>query len=251
MWHRPQLMNAIADLLIVAAAAAFIVAAMLWIAHLPLFPLKEVVVTHELKEVKRDDVAKVVAKRLKGNFFSVDVDDLRKGLEEISWVRRANVQRQWPGKLVVSMEEHQPVAFWGAASGQLVNSHGEIFSGTLSKAPAEPMPVLNGPTDFVTDMLDFYRQAQEQLKPIGREARAVNVSPRLAVELRLDDGMLVELGREQIKLPLKTRLSRFIENYQSIVTVAGARPDRVDMRYPNGFALRVAALQRTAIKGKP
>ena len=38
MWNKPQLMTAISDLLFVAAAAALLVAAVLWGVRLPLFP---------------------------------------------------------------------------------------------------------------------------------------------------------------------------------------------------------------------
>ena len=89
------------------------------------------------------------------------------------------------------------------------------------------------------------------LKPIGRAPRALTISPRLAVQLRLDDGMVVELGRQQQKAPVRDRLERFVEYYPSVMSAAGQRPTVVDMRYPNGFALRVAAASVTENKGKP
>ena len=79
----------------------------------------------------------------------------------------------------------------------------------------------------------------------------MSVSPRLAVQLRLDDGMIVELGRQQPKAPVSERLLRFVEYYPSVLSAARQRPSVVDMRYPNGFALRVAAAPATEIKGKP
>ena len=44
MWHKPQLMTAVADLLLAAAAAALLVAAAVWFARMPFFTLSEVVV---------------------------------------------------------------------------------------------------------------------------------------------------------------------------------------------------------------
>ena len=52
------------------------------------------------------------------------------------------MRRQWPSRIEVSIEEHVAVAFWGQATGQLVNSYGEIFPAAISVAPAEAMPVL-------------------------------------------------------------------------------------------------------------
>lgn len=254
MWNKPQLLSAISDLLYVAAAAALLVAAVLWSTRLPLFPLREVVVMQELRELRRSDLERSLAGRLRGNFFSINLDALRASLEQLPWVRRVEVRRQWPSRIEVTIEEHVPVAFWGQATGQLVNSYGEVFSAAINVAPAEAMPVLQGPTGMAPEMLAHYQQAQDILKPLGRVPRAIHVSPRLAVQLRLDDGMTVELGRQQSKAPLRERLERFVEYYPSVLTAGRQRPAVVDMRYPNGFALRVnalAAAPATENKGKP
>lgn len=242
MWNKPQLMTAVSDLLYVAAAAALLVAAVVWSARLPLFPLRAVELTHELREVRRSELEGSLAGHLRGNFFSIDVDALRASLEQLPWVRRVEVRRQWPSRIEVSIEEHVPVAFWGQGTGQLVNSYGEIFAAAISVAPPEPMPVLQGPSGMAPEMLGHYQQAEAILRPLGRVPRALHVSPRLAVQLRLDDGMIVELGRQQVKAPLSERLERFVEHYPSVLNAARQRPSVVDMRYPNGFALRVATL---------
>ena len=146
-------------------------------------------------------------------FLQDSTESLReKGLEEVcalattNWdrvaeflfagERKAEVRRQWPGRLEVSLEEHVPAAFWGQATGQLVNTHGEVFTASLQTLPATPMPVLTGPAGLSVEMLGYYRQAVEILRPLGRTPQSLTISPRLAVQLRLDDGMLVELGRD-------------------------------------------------------
>lgn len=256
MWNKPQLMIAISDLLFVAGAASLLVAGVVWSARLPLFPLQEVVFQNELREVRRGEVERSLAGRLRGNFFSVNLDTLRQSLEELPWVRHAEVRRQWPGRIEISIEEHVPVAFWGQATGQLVNAYGEVFSAVMSVPPAAPMPLLVGPVGMAQEMLAYFQQAEELLAPLGRWPKALNVSPRQALQIRLDDGMVVELGRQQTKAPVRQRLERFVEYYPSVLTAARQRPSVVDMRYPNGFALRVtgvnslAAASATESKGK-
>ena len=261
MWNKPQLMTAVSDLLFVAAAAALLVAAVVWSTRLPWFPLREVVVTQELREVRRGEVERSLAGRLRGNFFSVNLESLRQSLEQLPWVRHAEVRRQWPSRIEVRLEEHVPVAFWGPATGQLVNSYGEVFAATMSVPLTVPMPVLLGTSDMAPEILGYYRQTEELLKPLGRMPRAVNVSPRLALQVKLDDGMVVELGREQPKAPVRQRLERFVEYYPSVLSAAKQKPGSsalpavvVDMRYPNGFALRTNALAAAPVtenKGKP
>lgn len=248
MWNRPQLLTAIADLLLAAAAAALLVAALLWVAKRPHFTLSQVVVTHELKEVRRAEVERALAGLLRGNFFSVNVEAIRQSLERLSWVRHAEVRRRWPSSLELRIEEHEPAAHWGEASGQLLNTHGEVFAAVMARPV--PLPTLSGPVALAPEMLGYYREAVEILQPLGRMPRSLNVSPRLAVQLKLDDGMVVELGRQQPKAPLRLRLQRFADHYATIVSAGRQRPLVVDMRYPNGFALRLAAAQLTEGKGK-
>ena len=251
MWNKPQLLTALSDLLFVAAAAALLVSAVIWSIRLPLFPLQEIVIMHELKEVRRSEVERALSGRLRGNFFSVNLEGLRQSLEQIPWVRHAEVRRQWPSRLDVSIEEHVATAFWGQASGQLVNTHGEVFAASLNAAPDRPMPVLTGPSGLAPEMLTHLRQAETLLATIGRTPTGLNVSARLAVTLRLDDGMIVELGRQQAKAPLRQRLERFVEHYQTMLRAVHHRPGVVDMRYPNGFTLRMTAFPATENKGKP
>ena len=251
MWNRPQLMTAISDLLFVAAAAALLVSAVVWIARLPLFPIQEVQVTNVLQEVRRTDLEEALAGRLRGNFFSVNLEGIRQAVEQLPWVRTAEARRQWPSRIEISIEEHQPVAYWGDSTGQLVNSHGEVFAATMTVPPPAPIPMLFGPNELTLEMLGYYQQAADLIKPLGRVPQALTISPRLAVQMKLDDGMVVELGREQPKAPVRERLLRFVEFYPNVLTAARQRPTVVDMRYPNGFALRVAAAPVIESKGKP
>ena len=252
MWNKPHLMKEVADLLFAAGAAGLLVTGAVWAARMEFFPLREVVVMHELREVKRDEFERVLEGRMRGNFFSVNLESLRHALEQLPWVRKAEVRRQWPGRIEVTLEEHSVAAFWGAATGQLVNTHGEVFTASLRALPATPLPVLSGPPGLSAEMLGYYQQAEAVLRPLGRTPRVLTISPRLAVQFKLDDGMIVELGREQAKSPVRQRLERFVEYYPSVLGVARQVPQVVDMRYPNGFALHVAAAtQGSGNKGKP
>ena len=66
------------------------------------------------------------------------------------------------------------------------------------------------------------------------------LSPRLAWQLKLQNGMVVDVGREQPKSPVGARLMRFVDVYPELVGKRAVRPAVVDLRYPNGFAMKVA-----------
>ncbi|QEL65999.1 cell division protein FtsQ [Oryzomicrobium terrae] len=250
MWHKPHLLNVLADLLFAAGAAAILAAAVLAAARLPLFPLRQVVVVERLQAVRSDEVEGALAGAglLRGNFFNVNLEAVRGALEKLPWVRKAEVRRRWPGKLEVRLEEHQAAARWGSEGGQMVNTFGEVFTtGSPAGAGSEEaeerrvgrLPMLYGPQGSSADVLRRYVDTLAALKSIERRPVELTLSPRLAWHLKLDDGMVVELGREQSKAPVAMRLARFVTFYPTTLAGRTPRPEVVDMRYPNGFALRV------------
>ena len=249
MWHKPHLMTAVADLLFLAAGAALLVAAIVWGSpRWRLFPLSEVLVTHELQEIQYSQVEQSLSELLHGNFFTVNPEALRLALEQLPWVRRAEVWRKWPSRIEVRIEEQKAAAHWGDGQGDLVNTYGEVFSAALSGE--QQLPRLSGPAGSSNEVLRRYNEFAELLQPLGRLPAQVALSPRLAWLLKLEDGMLVELGREQAKAPIRVRLQRFVDYYPTLSDSRHVRPMAVDMRYPNGFALRFPASAVQEVKGK-
>jgi cell division protein FtsQ len=120
-----------------------------------------------------------------------------------------------------------------------VNTRGEVFAASL---PAESvsLPLFGGPEGSAPQMLAYYREFTGLLSPLGRTPRVLTLSPRQAWQLRLDDGLILELGRDQPKHPLQERLQRFAATYGEALSRAKTAIAAIDMRYPNGFALRPA-----------
>ena len=236
-WERPELMGLVADLLFIFAAAALSYSAVLAASQLPFFPLREVVVENAPSQVSRAQIEFVARTSLAGNFFTVDLESVRSALEKQQWVRRASVRRQWPDGVVLSFEEHVAAARWQLAGDQLVNDHGELFV-AAPQASQQSLPLFSGPEGSAALVLSRYHEFSALLGPLARTPRAVLLSPRLAWQLRLDDGLLLELGRDQPKHPLAERLARFVGTYAQAKARAQNDIGAIDMRYPNGFALR-------------
>lgn len=239
MWHKPQLLIAIADLLWLVGVAILLVAIVLGVTRLPLFPLQALAVSAPLQETRRGEIERALAGKLHGNFFSVRPDRVRDALETLPWVRKAQVRRRWPGTLEVTIEEHRAVARWGEGAAQLVNSYGEVFYGATRQLP--PL-VLSGPTGAAPELLARAAEFSAALAPTGRAVRQLALSPRLAWRIVLDDGLVIELGQEQEKAPIVERLKRFAGVYGEVIAGRAVPPAAVDLRYPNGFALRLAGL---------
>ena len=69
----------------------------------------------------------------------------------------------------------------------------------------------------------------------------VVLSPRHAWQLRLANGLHLALGRDPEAAEL--RLKSFVAAYPATLSPGGRRYESVDLRYPNGFAVRVPDLK--------
>src|SRR5262245_42000974 len=127
MWDNPRVLNLAAGTLVGIALFIFAAAGVMLVLHSPLFPVTRIALTHPLAHTTREEVAAAAQGRIGGNFFVVAPSEVRSALERLPWVRRASVRRVWPDTLEVTLEEHVPLARWGAFA--LVDIHGERFTG--------------------------------------------------------------------------------------------------------------------------
>jgi cell division protein FtsQ len=236
-WDRPVLMNLAADVLIVSAIAALTWSATIALQRLPFFPLREVVVAGPIEQVTPAQIEQATRAALVGNFFTIELDEVRTTFEKLPWVRRADVRRRWPEGLELSIEEHVAVARWRLADGEsrLVNDHGEVFAA----ASQASLPSFTGPEGSAPQVLERYRQFEQTLASVGRRPDTIVLSSREAWQVKLDDGVIIELGRDEAKHTIAERLARFVSHYRPALDrlrLAGAGV--VDLRYPNGFALK-------------
>lgn len=246
MWNKPHILNAIADLLILAAAAAVLAAGAVWLVRVPSLAVRQVVFAQELPHTRRAEIEETLPAALKGNFFSLNLEAVRSVMERLPWVRKVELRRTWPARLEVHIEEHRPVARWGEGRGELVNTYGEVFSANGPDEEMAALPMLYGPSGTAPEVLKRYAEFVGAFLPLGQKPVQVTLSPRLAWQLKLESGMFVEMGREQPKSPVGVRLQRFIDVYTDTVGKRATSPAVVDLRYPNGFAMRVAG----EVKGK-
>lgn len=239
LWHQPALMNLLADLLIVLAVAGLAWAVVKVVQRLPVFPLREIIVTEVPKQVSLLQVEHAARSVVTGNFFTVNLEAARATFEKLPWVRKVSLQRSWPDGLALTIEEHEAIARWRHVGGELamLNRHGEIFSiDRPVAADGVSLPLLSGPDGSARELLARFGEFTAALAVVGRTVESVTLSPRRAWQLKLDDGMVLELGRDQEKHPLAERLGRFVAHYDKVKQRVGDLKV-ADMRYPNGFAL--------------
>jgi len=240
MWDKPAILILIANALFTIAVLLALGAAVIYAARQPAFALREVRIGNELKHVTREQIEDVVRREVKGSFFTINLAAARASFERLPWVRGVNVRRQWPARLDVVLEEHVPLARWGAAA--LVNTQGEVFQAAYDGE----LPLFVGPEGAAREIAIQYRYFQRGLAAMGETPVQVQVTARRAWQVKLQSGLLLELGRENIE----ARFSRFVALHDQTIGRLERRIDYVDLRYANGFAVRVPDLRQEKAEPK-
>jgi len=220
-WH--MALGMVAGLALLAACAG----ALYWLLLPERFPVSEVEVNGKLNNTTRAEIEKALP-RASGNFFAVDLAEIRSAVERLPWVRRVAVRRVWPARLELFVEEHVALARWGDDA--LVNTHGERFQARTQ----ESLPWFVAPVGTSAEVTRRYRRFAAIVAPLGTGIERIVLTQRHAWQVRLGNGLHVMLGRDADLA--EARLRRFVEIYPG---VRKAEHEYVDLRYPNGFALRL------------
>ncbi len=233
MWNNARALNRISATS-VAMAILMLMCAMAWrVAHFETFAVREISVVGDIRHVTRVQVEAIVFNELEGTFFTADLGAAKTAFEKLPWVRRVDVRRRWPNRLEIAVEEHRELARWGNSA--LVNRYGEVFEGASNNR----LPEFEGPDGSFHEVTRKYVQFDEALKRIGLRVEFVQVSERRAWSVRLDDGTVIELGRDGVI----ARLNNFVAAYERSVARLEGSARHIDLRYANGFSVRVKGLQ--------
>ncbi|MES2534562.1 MAG: cell division protein FtsQ/DivIB [Pseudomonadota bacterium] len=246
MWQDIRMLNGTTNALLGMLTLAMLAAGLWWLAQLPMFTLKVIRIQDSveapLRHVSPSTVRVTALPRIKGNFFTANLDSVRLAFEMVPWVRKATVRREWPDKLIVTLEEHEPLGTWGE-DGRLVSVKGDLFTANTAEAEEDgELLEFSGPPGSEKEVIALYKELQTWFAPAKLTPESVHLSSRYAWRVGLDNGMTVELGREQSREMLKARVERLVGIYPQLVARLQDRIESVDMRYPNGLALKASGL---------
>jgi cell division protein FtsQ len=194
-------------------------------------PLNEVSVSGKRLYIDDLQIEGLIRQSQPGSFFELDVEQAHKDVEAMPWVYRASVRKRWPNSLKVYVVEQTPAARWN--DDLLLNQHGEVFDGAIGvDKPAPLLPNLFGPGGSEQTALQGYRGMQALLNGTGLYIDELFLSERFAWNLKLQNGISLNLGRKEFI----DRLQRFIDLYPLLIKQEKA-VDYVDLRYDTGLAV--------------
>ena len=181
------------------------------------------------------------------NLMRLDLDRLRRSLELIPWVKTVVVRRVLPDKLMIDIEEREPVAFARVAQGTLlIDGEGILLENNPENLSQPDFPVILGmESGYVPEVLRrnreriaLYQQLMRSLNRGGaglsRDLSEVHLQDPGNVSVILNgDTVLVYLGRDGFQDKFRRYLAASKElkkKYRNL--------DSVDLRYRDQVVIK-------------
>jgi cell division protein FtsQ len=234
-----RFMNAVSTALGWMFVLMLLAMAMSWLQNLSLFKLSAIAVKGDVVHNNAVTLRANVAPRLAGNFFTVNLAQTRAVFESVPWVRKAVIQRQFPDRLQVVLQEHQSVAYWGPEGDtRLVNSFGEVFEANQAEVEAADLPQLNGPAGQAPLVLQTFRLVSAQFDKLDMTIERLELTGQGSWRARFENGATIEMGHGSPS-DIESRTQRFMATLNQVSSRYGRDLESADLRYSNGYALKL------------
>jgi cell division protein FtsQ len=219
---------------------------LMWAGRLPYFSLGTIVVDGDTSHNNALTIRANVAPRLRGNFFSADLQSTQAVFESLPWVRKAIVRREFPNRLRVVLQEHQPVGTWGRESEfQLLNEQGEVFEANPGDIDTESMPHLLGPLSQAPQVLQAWRRLRPLVQKHEMDIESLELSDRGNWQMQLDSGAVIDMGRGDMN-SIYQKLETFFATVTQATGALGKDMhkdiEHADLRHSNGYALKLRGI---------
>jgi cell division protein FtsQ len=161
----------------------------------------------------------------------------RMAIERIAWVRRARVVRQFPGTVVIRLEERKPIALVNCGRVRYLDEDGvllPLFAATYSNLPVVSgfLPDTSGRlgATALARVKRFLTDCESAEGSVAKRISQVDFSAPRAVRIKLEDSpAMIEINDEQTP----TLLRRLQQIAQSEQNGPKGLPKRINLCYEN------------------
>ena len=237
-----RLMNITANALFVVFGGVLLLALVSWVANRAAFSIGSITESGDVTHNNAVTLRANVVPKLGGSFLTLDLARAKQAFEGVPWVRQAIVKREFPNRLRVVLQEHQPVAYWGPENdSRLLNNFGEVFEANVGEVEHVALPHLSGPSGQEPQVLAMYQVLQPQFAVLDLALDQLELTGRGSWVAGLDSGATIEIGRGS-HAEVVARTVRFLKTLTQVTSRYSRRPDAVetaDLRHANGYALRL------------
>ena len=193
-------------------------------------PVDRVAITGTLQHVDKNVLIEQLKPMLNEGFVLLNLDAIRKQLEQEPWIDQVRVVRRWPNQVLVDIREQQPIARWGQAG--FLNHRGQLFEPKVVPK-VNSLPLLDGPSGESEQVMNNFRSLTELLRQRNLQLYSLLLDERGNWVAVLEGDVKITLGQDQIM----SKMRRFMRSYQHALVADFERVESIDMRYSNGLAV--------------
>ncbi len=117
------------------------------------FRINRVIITGNISHITSAQLTYITDNKLKGTFFTLNIDAVQREFQKIPWVKSVHVTREFPDSITVTVTEYNAIANLG--SGKLLSEDKQIFAGTDEKGE---LPLLIVASANISKVLNVYAQ---------------------------------------------------------------------------------------------
>jgi cell division protein FtsQ len=170
------------------------------------------------------------------NFFTIDLEKIKRIVDSEPWVERSVVRREWPNTLAVELVESVPVMRW--KSGGWLTVDGRIVE--LPNFENSASITVYGPQRQRMQIMRRTHEWSRELEALGLRLISLDVSDWRSWGLVLTEDKLENAARIEVALgtmDLDQRFDRFLLAYRKGLLAPDGGVVFVDARYPDGLAI--------------
>lgn len=246
-WDDIDLMQAVTRMMVWAAAVLLVIACVGWFLQRPFFAINQFRFVGDVAQLEakptHDLIEQNLGQGLSGGFFSMNLYQVQNSLQSLSWVKSTSVRRVWPHAIEINITEHKPLAIWKE---RYLSPEGQLFVTQLSDVQRAKLLEAEGPDAASQLVAEQIPVVQQWFAPLGWTVKKVVLSDRYSWQVGFTNGAVVELGRADTPSALEERVRRLEQSMAFVQENIGDTGAYIDLRYPNGFAMRSNKLHRVA-----
>ena len=193
--------------------------------------IQTVEIQSTLVNVDKHRIRDIAEGYIQDGFFTVNLSRFEEDLNEIPWVYKAKIKRQWPGKLAIRIIEQVPVFRWGEQ--YLLNADGEKFH-VDSTEDFNSLPLLKGVDGREQYLMSLYYKYQTQFENMNASMLEIDEDARYDKRIALANKISINVGREFAE----EQIERCLYSFAMFSKAEREAILSIDLRHSNGFAVR-------------
>lgn len=204
-----------------------------------LLKVKEVAVLSPPQHLSEFDLIRLSGVKRGDNLLTICLSRVREGILRFPWIREVRLSKRFPGRLLIWVEEHRPVALLEMNGLYLVSDQGVIFKKSEREDSLKDLPILKGLVQEdlgarlppLISLIEFFEET-ESLRPIGLSELRWSREEGLSLMTR-KPSVRVELGEDR----WEERLGRLDRSWKLIRTTA-ERPKVIDLNFQKRIVVK-------------